>query len=258
MKLHILSDLHLSVAPFDAPDVDADVTILAGDIGRPAQAIEWARTLPRPVVYVPGNHEFYGATLAGTLSELRRLAAGTNVHLLERGSVVIQGTRFVGTTLWTDFKFYDKTGRHEAVIEESLRYVRDFTRIRVGDPAQPWSDLPFFTPDDSAALCRENVAWLARTVAVPHDGPTVIVTHHAPTPQSIHARFADSIVNPAFISDFTDVVGSSDAALWIHGHTHDSFDYRVAHTRVICNPRGYCFEGRIENAAFEPTLCVRV
>ncbi|AJC20384.1 metallophosphoesterase [Pandoraea pulmonicola] len=258
MRLHILSDLHLSVAPLAVPDVDADVTILAGDISRPAQAIEWAKQLPRPVIYVPGNHEFYGATLAGTLAELRRLVAGTNVHLLERATAVIGGVRFVGTTLWTDFALYDAQGKHNEVIEASQKFVRDFTRIRVGDPAAPWSDLPFFTPDDSAALCRENVAWLSRVFATPHDGPTVVVTHHAPTPKSIHPRFDGSPVNPAFISDLTSVVEQSDAALWIHGHTHDSFDYRVSRTRVLCNPRGYCFEGRIENAGFDSRLCVRV
>ncbi|BET12341.1 metallophosphoesterase [Pandoraea sputorum] len=258
MRLHILSDLHLSVAPLAIPDVEADVTILAGDISRPAQAIEWATQLPRPVIYVPGNHEFYGATLAGTLAELRRLTVGTNVHLLERGAVVIGGVRFVGTTLWTDFALYDAEGKHDAAVEESRKFVRDFTRIRVGDPAAPWSDLPFFSPDDCAALCRENVAWLARTFAAPHDGPTVAITHHAPTPQSIHPRFAGSLVNPAFISDLTALIEQSDAALWIHGHTHDSFDYRVGHTRVMCNPRGYCFEGRAENPAFDPHMIVRV
>lgn len=258
MKLHILSDLHLSVAPLAAPDVDADVTILAGDISRPAEAIAWARALPRPVIYVPGNHEFYGGTLAGTLAELRRLSAGTNVHLLERGSVVINGVRFLGTTLWTDFALYDKAGKHAAVIHESLRLMHDFKRIRVGDPATPWSDLPFFTPEDSAALCSENVAWLSRMIRTPHEGPTVVVTHHAPTPQSIAARFADSVINPGFISDFTELVGDSDAALWVHGHTHDSFDYTVERTRVLCNPRGYIINGDAENKAFDPALCVRV
>ena len=258
MRLHILSDLHLSVAPLAIPDVDADVTILAGDISRPVQAIDWAWQLSRPVIYVAGNHEFYDATLAGTLAELRRLTAGTQVHLLERGAVVIDGVRFIGTTLWTDFALYDAEGKHDMVIEESKKFVRDFTRIRVGDPAAPWSDLPFFSPDDSAALCRENVAWLSRALATPHEGPTVIVTHHAPTPQSIHPRFAGSPVNPAFISDLTSFVDQSDAALWVHGHTHDSFDYRVGRTRVLCNPRGYCFEGRIENTAFDPQLVVRV
>ena len=124
MRLHILSDLHLSVAPLAIPDVDADVTILAGDISRPAQAIEWAKQLSRPVIYVAGNHEFYGATLAGTLAELRRLTAGTQVHLLERGAVVIDGVRFIGTTLWTDLALYDAEGKHDMVIEESKKFAK--------------------------------------------------------------------------------------------------------------------------------------
>ncbi|WP_150699202.1 metallophosphoesterase [Pandoraea terrae] len=259
MKLQILSDLHLSVAPMALPAGDADVVILAGDIARPQQAIEWARGFSQPVVYVPGNHEFYGSSLGETLRALRQLAEGTNVHVLDCEAVVIDGVRFLGTTLWTDFALYDAAGKHDDVLVESIRFVRDFTRIRVAEPAADGTVAPYFSPADSAALCARNVAWLREQLTRSNPGQaTVIVTHHAPSPKSIHPRFADSLVNPAFISDLDTLVAGSGAALWVHGHTHDSFDYRLGDTRVVCNPRGYAFDGRIENAAFDPGFCATV
>jgi len=99
MRLHILSDLHLSVAPLEVPRVAADVVVLAGDIGRPTQAVAWAE-FEAPVLYVPGNHEFYGGAIEDTISELRELCVGTNVRLLERDEVFLCGARFLGTTLW--------------------------------------------------------------------------------------------------------------------------------------------------------------
>jgi hypothetical protein len=84
----------------------------------------------------------------------------------------------------------------------------------------------------------------------------VVITHHAPTPRSVHPRFADSPVSAAFVSDCTALMGR--AALWIHGHTHDSFDYVVDGTRVICNPRGYCPKGVKENPDFDPEFCLDI
>src|SRR3954462_11909898 len=80
MKLNILSDLHLSQAELPLRESDADAVILAGDIARPEQALEWAKRLAKPVLYVPGNHEFYGGSIPGTLDRLRQLCAGTQVR----------------------------------------------------------------------------------------------------------------------------------------------------------------------------------
>ena len=98
MKLHIISDLHLSVHPFAPPRTDADVVVLAGDIARPPEAIAWAQGFKKPVVLVPGNHEFYGSSLQETVQELRRLAQGTAVHVLDNDRLVLDGIRFLGST----------------------------------------------------------------------------------------------------------------------------------------------------------------
>ena len=249
MRLHILSDLHLGVRDMPPPVVAADLTILAGDIRRPpSAAMTWAATLGRPVLYVPGNHEFYGGSIPQVRRALDRSAREHGIQLLDQGTRVIGGVRFVGATLWTDFTLFG-VERKALAMSTSAKFMRDFKVIHNADGS-------VFTPADSCALFAEQYAWLASVLKAPFDGSTVVITHHAPTPQSVHARFADSLVSAAFASDCTALMGQ--AALWIHGHTHDSFDYTVNGTRVVCNPRGYCPEGVVENPQFNPCLCLEV
>jgi predicted phosphodiesterase len=250
MRLNVLSDLHLSLGPLAIPQNDADVVILAGDIARPKEAIAWASGFSKPVLYVPGNHEFYGGSIAGTVAELKRLSAGSNIHVLDDNELVIEGVRFLGSTLWTDFMLFGEGEQRELAMHEAQRFMRDFSRIRVGESA--------FTPEASAALFVQHSAWLAGRLAAPHAGPTVVVTHHAPSPRSIHPRFVDSLMNPCFVSDAEHLIDGRRARLWIHGHTHDSFDYFVNGTRVLCNARGYAKDGVNENPLFDANLSVEV
>lgn len=256
MKLHILSDLHLSfcdMAPPAADAADADVVVLAGDVARPREALAWARRFDKPVLYVAGNHEFYGGSLDGVASDLERLSAGTSIRVLDNSGIVIGGVRFLGTTLWTDFELFGGGERMAAAIAEGQRLIRDFSRIRLAEGRED-----MFSPADSAVLFRRNAAWLGAELATTHDGPTVVITHHAPSPRSIHPRFADSLLNACFVSDAEYLLDGSRAGLWIHGHTHDSFDYVVNGTRVVCNPRGYAKGGVNENARFDPALTIEV
>lgn len=253
MKLNILSDLHLGTGAMQRSANDADVVVLAGDIARPREAIDWALGFDRPVLYVPGNHEFYGGSIDGTLDELVRLSAGTQVHVLDCSELVLGGVRFLGATLWTDFALFDDAAQQAAAKAEARRLVRDFSRIRnrAGSPE-------IFTPEDSAALFRRHAAWLDGRLDSPHAGPTVVITHHAPSRDSIHPRFAGSLLNACFVSDAARLLRAGRAALWVHGHTHDSFDHRVHGTRVVCNPRGYARSGIDENPAFNPDFIVEV
>ena len=114
MKLNILSDLHLSLGALPIPENDADVVILAGDIARPREAVAWASGFAKPVLYVPGNHEFYGGSIEGTVEELKRLCAGTAIHVLDNDEVTIDGVRFLGTTLWTDFMLFGEGEKRAA------------------------------------------------------------------------------------------------------------------------------------------------
>jgi len=247
MRLNVLSDLHLTVAPMPRPDNDADVVILAGDIARPAEAIAWASSFARPVLYVAGNHEFYGSSIDDTRAALARASEGTCVRVLDDDVVVLDGVRFVGSTLWTDFLLEGAEHRDEAM-RDAQRFIRDFSRIRVGDRA--------FTPEDSTERFAMHRRFLAETLATPFDGDTVVITHHAPAPPSVHPRFRGSPLNACFVSNLTSMLDGGRARLWIHGHTHDRFDYTVNGTRVLCNPRGYALKGVDENPRFDPDLMV--
>ena len=202
---------------------------------------------------MPGNHEFYGGSIAATLKSLKALSAGTAVRVLDNDEVVIDGVRFIGSTLWTDFRLFGDGEQRTAAVAEALRFMRDYSRIFLDDAL-----LQRFTPLDSATLFQRHAAWLAHRLAQPHDGPTVVITHHAPSLSSIHPRFAGSLLNACFISDAEHLLDGNRVALWVHGHTHDSFDYQLNGTRVVCNPRGYAKDGVNENAQFDPDFIAAV
>lgn len=252
MRLNVLSDLHIGVAGFGRPRNDADVVILAGDIARPRQAIDWALGFDKPVLYVAGNHEFYGGSIEGTVAELKALAAGTHVRVLDDDEVVIDGVRFLGSTLWTDFNLFGADGR-AAAVDAALQFMRDFSRIRLDERSDA-----LFQPDHCAARFARHAGWLSRRLDAAHDGPTVVITHHAPSPRSVHRRFAGSLINTCFVSEAEHLLGAERARAWIHGHTHDSFDYQVKGTRVVCNPRGYAKDGVNENPLFDPDFILEV
>ena len=253
MKLNILSDLHVGYSALDTPLNDADVIVLAGDVAAPRQAAQWAMRLDKPVIYVLGNHEFYGSSIDAAAAEMKRLCAGTHIHVLDNDEVIIDGVRFLGSTLWTDFMLFGDGTERTAAIVEAQRLMRDFSRIRMDTATGA-----LFTPDDSAALFQRNAKWLNRCLDTPHAGTTVVVTHHAPSRRSIHPRFAGSLLNACFVSDAERVAGAGRAQWWIHGHTHDSFDYVLNGTRVICNPRGYAKAGVNETARFDPDFTIDV
>lgn len=253
MKISLLSDLHLSVQAMTHPRTDADVVVLAGDLWRPAGAIEWARQFDKPTLFVAGNHEFYGSDLVTTMQQLRALADGTPVRVLERDEWHHGGVRFLGCTLWSDYRLYASKAERDAALGQVVAEVYDFTRVRI---APDFEDR--FTPATSQLLFDSSVAWLEAKFSQPHAGPTVVVTHFAPSQGSIATRFAGSPLNACFVSDLEDRIARWQPRLWLHGHVHDSFDYRIGATRVVANPRGYARDGKVENKAFDPTLVIEV
>ena len=253
MKIALLSDLHLSVLGMEPPPTQADVVVLAGDLQRPAQAMEWARRYAQPTLFVAGNHEFFGSDVMGTYAQLRAHAQGSNVLVLEQDEWRHGGVRFLGCTLWSDFRLLASREERDAAIAKITQFARDYTRITV---APEFTDC--FTPAVSQLLFDQSVAWLEKRFAEPFDGPTVVITHFAPSRGSIAAKFAGSPINAAFISDLEPQIRRWQPALWLHGHVHDSFDYRVGRTRVVANPRGYARDGVNENVNFDPQLVLEV
>jgi len=256
MKIQIASDLHLEFLMQSHPDyriidkTNADVLVLAGDIHASSKAIAAFNDWPVPVVYVHGNHEFYGENSLKIVDKLRTTAAGSNVHYLENEEYVLNGVRFLGCCLWTD---YELTGARHAAMLEARHCMRDHEVIRVANGKR-------FMPHHALALHKQSRKWLTQKLDEPFPGQTVVVTHHGPHPNSIDEKFAGSPVNAAFFSDLTPLMGK--AALWIHGHTHASSRYNVAGTTVIANPCGYPKNQHVkdpehitfENAEFDRAL----
>ena len=266
MKIRLLSDLHLEHShlhpPFVLPAAEADVVVLAGDIDNGTRAIDWAERAfhGQTVLYVPGNHEYYESDLQATGLALRaRARRSSNVRLLDNDELVVDGVRFLGSTLWTDFAL-DGAGNTDRAFAASLRHVMDFRKIRVAGA--------LLTPQQTVELHHQATGFLRDRLRQPFAGKTVVITHHAPHPDSVHPRWRGNPVNAAFVSDLTRLMGK--AALWLHGHTHDSFDFAVRGTRVLANPMGYRMSNprsrsageslpvSTENARFDPALVVEI
>lgn len=264
MRLHILSDLHLEFAGF-TPDPDAvaacDVVVLAGDIAPGTKGLHWARRNfgAKPVVYVAGNHEFYGFDWTGLRQDLQDEARALGIHYLERGELTLDGVRFLGCTLWTDFAYYGSDSRDPAMWRAG-RAMADYYLVSHRARNRP------LCPDDTLADHLLSQRWLMQELG--NDQlPTVVVTHHLPFKQSVAEKYADSDLTPAFASHLD--LAEKRPILWIHGHTHDSCDYwtktnaRGMACRVICNPRGYPgrrrpHQGQFENQGFNPKLLVEI
>lgn len=245
MRLWILSDLHAEQsAPVALPEPEGefDVAVMAGDIhGSCAAAVEWLAAAPqlqgKPVVFVSGNHEFFGSVLQDNLAAGLEAAARTDgrVHLLHRAHVIIGSIRFVGCTLWTDYRLL---GTPKASMVLAGEELDDHRLIRYREAS---GHISRFMPWLAAAEHRLDLAFLVKELAIPHPGPTVVVTHYLPSPGSIAARFVGSALNPTFASDLNWLMREASPQLWIHGHTHEACDYTGERTSVICNPMGYRF-----------------
>jgi hypothetical protein len=166
------------------------------------------------------------------LDELRTEARHLGVHLLDRDALILGGARFLGTTLWTDYALYGSAPADlDRAMADAAVEMNDFRMIK-------WAEGEPLNPPLVRELHVTQTQWLAQRLAEPFSGPTVVVTHHLPHRQSIHPKYEGTRFNPCFASDLDHLV-RPPVALWIHGHTHESIDYVVNGTRVVCNPRGY-------------------
>lgn len=265
MRLAILSDLHLEFEDFEPPAGirAADVVILAGDIHNGVEALHWARRRfpDQPIVQVAGNHEFLGGCWQSLLARMRQVARALDIRFLENDAVVIDGVQFLGATLWTDFELFARAGRPlqmDAQAAKSLLRQRmiDYSLIRWREAEEPPTERTL-RPDDTVLIHRRSRQWLADQLAQPFAGSRVVVTHHLPSWRSVAPPFIRAASNAAFASDLDALFGP--VTLWVHGHTHHSFDYRANGTRVVANPRGYPMKaGVYENPRFEPALLVDI
>lgn len=277
MKIQLISDLHMEFSP--APDIrnaGADVLIMAGDIcvaehlyrnptaglndmiqkGYYAdEAIKYRKFFKQvsqefeTVLYVMGNHEHYNGRWSRTADVLNEeCARHGNIFLMEKHKHVINDVVFLGATLWSDLNGYDP------LTELTVRDMMNDYKVITQDLNGQYHKL---TPATTAATHRATVEWLKMQLEL-DKRKTVVIGHHAPSRQSIHPRFANQVhMNGAFASSLDDMMLDTDhVAVWVHGHVHDTHDYVIGNTRVLCNPHGYPRER--PEGAFNTALVIEV
>ena len=250
MLIHPVSDIHLefSKGKFKYPVPQCDVVICAGDISPGVAGIMWAaETFDVPIIYVAGNHEFYGKRfLAKHYEKMNNKAQELGVHFLQNSTCVIDGVRFVGCTLWTDFNLM---GNQPLAMIQAQQTMNDYKQIH-RDIKQP------ITAQDIWVEYTVSFNFLQDELAKPHDGPTVVVTHHAPSERSCEPKFSGHPHNSSYASNLDKFIEITQPALWVHGHVHDAQDYVIGQTQVIANPRGYASHD--EQTGFDSNLIIQV
>lgn len=253
MKIRVISDLHLEIARKKFKFIPCDVIILAGDIvsGRKRNLLPWLIKSLRqdtniPVLYVMGNHEYYGGVIPFVVSQTKALLAQykiDNVHILDNNICEINGINFIGSTLWSNFSMIERMNISLNNFCEWIEYeINDFRTI-------------LYSPNVTlAAKDIINFNMKARDFIKDNTHKTsVVITHFCPSEKSIHSKYANDPINPYYVNSCEDLM-TSNIPLWIHGHTHTSFDYQINSTRIICNPRGY----KDENSSFDPNLIIEL
>lgn len=275
MKIHYHSDLHLDVSVVLPTFLGGDVLVLAGDVAESREFkklsdehYEKIKDLPQSkltnkerinkflieecsnkythVVMVVGNHEHYNGTFNKTVAHIRNNVPH-NFHVLEKDTFVYEDVMFIGGTLWTDLNRDDPLTKH------TVKYgLNDYSRIR----REVNGNYIKFSPSDSVAEHHATLRYFKIVLDTPAviDKKIVIVTHHAPTGQSIAPQYrSDFYMNGGYCSRLEDfILDNPRIKYWIHGHTHTPFNYEVGnYTRVMCNPFGYQTRSFLEDTGWD-------
>lgn len=234
MRLQLISDLHLEFyeEPLKllqgsrieiAPDLD--FLVIAGDLVVPARMDindvtgifdHYSRKAPH-VIFVEGNHEFYGGLGDGTRNRLRELMP-VNWTWLHNELKIIHGIKFYGGAMW----FPNADGLDSLYRE----YLNDWFQI---------SDLKYW-------VYKENRAFTEGLQNI--DEKTIVISHHLPSMESVPQEFKFSHTNRFFVSNQHHAIWTKRPRLWLHGHTHRPCDYTLEATHVVCNPYAYPLERR--------------
>jgi predicted phosphodiesterase len=249
MKIQILSDLHNEFlrngdgVPLHhwlctIPETDAEIIILAGDIDTGTRGAEWAimesERLAKPVLYVLGNHEFYGYEYWSLKEKILQLCEGTQVFFLDSDVFTLNDVRFIGTTLWTNYKANIQVPQNLAMLSvDKLLTDHRLIKIKSGDLSER------FKPEHALAIHAKELRWLETQLAQSTDAKTVVITHHGPHAVCQHPDFPLNEMTTAFYSDLDDLIESSHIDSWVFGHTHANVDKIVFNTRIVSNQAGY-------------------
>lgn len=269
MKIQVVSDLHLEFGPIEIKNEGSDVLILSGDILVAADLAispernrffrEFLRQVDGEfpnIVYVPGNHEFYNGKMNECLQNIHNECARyNNIYFLENETVEIDDVIFMGATLWTDCNKEDPLTLH--ALKDMMN---DFFIIR--NDNKIFNDImnqyPRLLPEDIVEFHKKTLEYFDIVLENSKDKRCVVVGHHAPSKASTHPRYRNEVLmNGGYSSDLSEfILDRPQIKLWTHGHTHESFDYMIGDTRIVCNPRGY--HGHAVNPNFNPSKVIEI
>lgn len=257
-KIGIISDLHLEGSNMSLHNPGWDYLCIAGDLSVEHELIShffsYVAPIDIPIIYILGNHEYEGRRLDSNVSKLKEmLKPFENVHLLDNESIVIDGIKFIGSTLWSNFELNGINEKKKSM--DFAKYnVVDFSSIFMKNEQDKYVVL---TPEKMVKMNEESCQFIEYELRkVPFDGPKIVLTHFAPHPKSIAPRYMVHD-NSYWVSNLENLMGFSD--YWFHGHTHSSFSYEVEGTKIICNPRGFSRIYDIaQNANFDSQMFVEI
>lgn len=247
MRIRVLSDLHL-----DAPNLGnieaikqggEDVVVCAGDLSNGGSGLFRLRDCfpQKRILFVPGNHEYYDCLSVEDQNYLLiENGKRHNIEVLINDTREVDGVKFIGSTLWTDFGLYQAPRIEYKNAAE--RWINDFRQICFRYNKR-------LSADDVYQMFQDSVAFITHEIT---PSRSVVITHFAPHPNSVAKQYKGDPVTPYFVSNLSDLIALTE--LWIHGHTHTFFDYTVGSTRVVSNPSGY----RREVTGFKPDFVVEI
>ena len=241
MRINIISDLHLEVYDklLNPIDNNAHITVIAGDFSQKRNRPNYLSKLypNRSTIIVDGNHEYYGDIFLPPMVE----------------ETIIGDIVFLSVTLWSDFEL---NGNAKQSMEYASRSINDYNAIYTSEGTR-------IKPVDTLNTHRAQKKDLIKHLKVHEGKRVVVVTHHAPHLGSLHEMYKGDALNPVFISNLEDVILKYQPEVWVHGHVHQSHDYYVGKTRVVCNPRGYVYTNKYgniiqENPDFDINFCINL
>ena len=248
MKLRILSDLHIDIRDFQIRPLDEDILILAGDISdKPEDTFniikKYMENANKKVIFVMGNHDYFNDCINERIKYWYHFGEklGKNFHFLNQNSIIIDDIEFYGTTLWSDINIHKNEKRF-------LRY-NDLTCIYKSDIYTP------ITPSDYKNMYEAECKGLIKFLNTPNDNKKrIIITHFLPSYKSVSIKYIGNENNDMFASNLDDIINHYDIKMWIHGHTHETLDYNIGNTRIVCNARGKIGE----NMNFKENLIINI
>lgn len=243
MKFLIWGDIHSEFEEFKLPDErpeGLDCILCPGDIwtkGRAVKKLEriaqWAAC---PVIATPGNHDYYGDSIWKSDERMMRQAAESafDIRILNPGVTEVAGTRIIAATLWTDYRMRQRDGDNVIIRRACENIMNDHKRIRWG-----YGNFRPVRADDLASLHLKHKTYISEVLQRPFDGPSLVMTHHAPSEQSVKFRAVTELVDHAYASNLEEFILDHAPEMWIHSHTHNREDYSIGPCRVVSNAKGY-------------------